>query len=77
LVRSRWRRASVSIVGEKCSRHRTLNTREEAFSDERRDPRYFLNPKADRKFTKSDRLTGILAGSQGLTDIETLFEIWL
>ena len=53
------------------------NTREEDFSDERRGSRYFLNPKADRKLTKSDRLTDILAGSQSLTDIETLFESWL
>ena len=39
--------------------------------------RCFLPPKADRQLTKSDSLNGILAGSQSLTDIETLFEFWL
>ena len=43
----------------------------------RRDPRYFLIPKDDRQLTKSNSLTDILAGSQSLTDIGSLFEIWL
>jgi hypothetical protein len=77
LVRSRWRRASVSTSARNILATVPCNTREEAFSDERRESRYFLNPKDDRQFTKSNSLTNMLAGSQSLTDIGTVFEVWL